>query len=120
MHANGRRTMEKHKAAFEEIKMNSIYNGLDEESAGPKAYSDVLPILQKDLESIYKDRLLWIKQLKSDPIHKKIMQTKNNLVDNDDFDPDEAIEAAVEKRKFLIKRLQKDYIFTEGSDDEDN
>ena len=39
------------------------------------------------------------------------MQTKNNLVDNDDFDPDEAIEAAVEKRKFLIKRLQKDYIY---------
>ena len=34
------------------------------------------------------------------------MQTKNNFVDNDDFDPEEAMEAAVEKRKFLIKRLQ--------------
>ena len=29
-----------------------------EKSAGQKAYSDILPILQKDLESIYKDRLL--------------------------------------------------------------
>ena len=112
--------MQKHKAAFEETKMNLIYNGLDEKSAGQKAYSDILPILQKDLESIYKDRLLWIKQLKSDPVHKKIMQTKNNLVDKDDFDSDEAMEAAVEKRKFLIKRLLKDYIFTEDSDDEDN
>ena len=112
--------MQKHKAAFEEIKMNLIYNGLDEKSAGQKAYSDILPILQKDLESIYKNRLLWIKQLKSDPLHKKIMQTKNNLVDKDDFDSDEAMEAAVEKRKFLIKRLLKDYIFTEDSDDEDN
>ena len=63
--------MQKHKAAFEEIKMNLIYNGQDEKS------------------------------------------TKNNFVDNDDFDPEEAMEAAVEKRKFLIKRLLKDYSFTE-------
>ena len=61
--------MQKHKAAFEEIKMNLIYNGQDEKSAEQKAYSDILPILQEDLESIYKDRLLWIKQLKSDPVH---------------------------------------------------
>ena len=39
--------MQKHKAAFEEIKMNLIYNGLDEKSAEQKAYSDILPILQK-------------------------------------------------------------------------
>ena len=112
--------MQKHKAAFEEVKKNLIYDGLDEKSAGQKAYSDILPILQKDLESIYKDRLLWIKQLKSDPVHKKIMQTKNTFLDNDDFDPEEAMEAAVEKRKFLIKRRLKDYTFTEDSDDEDN
>ena len=48
------------------------------------------------------------------------MQTKNTFVDNDDFDPEEAMEAAVEKRKFLIKRRLKDYTFTEDSDDEDN
>ena len=62
---------QKHKAAFEEIKMNLIYNGLDEKSANRKAYSDIPPILQKDLEGIYKNRLLWIRQLKSDPVHKK-------------------------------------------------
>ena len=112
--------MQKHKTAFEEVKKNLIYDGLDEKSAGQKAYSDILPTLQKDLECIYKDRLLWIKQLKSDPVHKKIMQTKNTFVDNDDFDPEEAMEAAVEKRKFLIKRSLKDYTFTEDSDDEDN
>ena len=48
------------------------------------------------------------------------MQTKNNFVDNDDFDPEEAMEAAFEKRKFLNKRPLKDYSFTEDSDDEDN
>ena len=47
------------------------------------------------------------------------MQTKDDFVSHDNFDPEEAIEAAVEKRKFLFKRLLKDYTFTD-SDDEDN
>ena len=40
-------------------------------------------------------------------------------MDNDDFDPEEAMEAAVNKRKFLIKRLLKDYSFIEENNDED-
>jgi hypothetical protein len=41
-------------------------------------------------------------------------------VDNDQFDPEEAMQAAVDKRKFLIKKLLKDYTFTEECDDEDH
>ena len=47
------------------------------------------------------------------------MQTKDAFVDNDDFDPKEAMEAAVNKRKFLIKRLLKDYSFIEENNAED-
>ena len=36
---------------------------------------------------------------------------------NDDFDPKEAMEAAIDKRKFLIRRLLKDYSFTKENDD---
>ena len=46
-----------------------------------------------------------MKQLKNDPVHQKIMQTRDAFMDSDDFDPEEAMEAAVDKRKFLIKRL---------------
>ena len=109
-----------YKSAFEEMKMNLIYSGLDEQSAEEIAYSNVLPMLQKELESIDMERLLWMKQLKNDPVHKKIMQTKDAFVENDDFAPDEAMEAAVDKRKFLIKKLLKGYSFTKDSDDEDN
>ena len=98
----------KHKAAFEEMKMNYIESGLDKQSADQKAYSDILSKLQKELASIYLLRLQWIQQLKKDPVHKKIMQTKNALVNDDDFDLEEAMEAAVNKRKFLIKRRLKD------------
>ena len=112
--------MQKHKSAFEEMKMNLIHSGRDEQSAEEIAYSNVLPMLQKELESIYMERLLWMKQLENDPVHKKIMQTKDAFVENDDFSPEEAMEAAVDKRKFLIKKLLKDYSFTKDSDDEDN
>ena len=66
------------------------------------------------------ERLLWMKQLKNNPVHKKIMQTRDASMDSDDFGPEEAMEAAVDERKFLIKRLLKDYSFTEDSDDEDD
>ncbi len=41
--------------------MNLIHSGLDEQSAEEKAYSNVLPMLQKELESIFVERLLWMK-----------------------------------------------------------
>ena len=112
--------MQKHKAAFEEMKMNYIESGLDKQSADQKAYSDILSNLQKELASIYLQRLQWIQQLKKDAVHKKIMQTKNALVNDHDFDLEEAMEAAVNKRKFLIKRRLRDYSFTEDGDGEED
>ena len=46
------------------------------------------------------------------------MHTKDARVENDDFDPEEALEAAVDKRKFLIRRLLKGYDFDEENDDD--
>ena len=46
-----------------------------------------------------------MKALKKDPIHKTIMATRDDYVNNNMFDPDEAIAAAVKKRKFSLKRL---------------
>ena len=105
--------------ALEEMKESLINTGLDEQSAKDKAFSNMLPKpLQKELENIYMERLVWMRQLKKDPVHKKIMHTKDALVENDDFDPEEALEAAVDKRKFLIRRLLKGYDFDEDNDDE--
>ena len=102
---------------LENVKEILINSGIDEQTARDQAYSNVLPKLQKELESVYMQRLMWMAQLKNDPIHRKIMQTKNALMKNDDFDPEEAMEAAIDKRKFLIRRLLKDYSFTKENDD---
>ena len=66
--------MQEHKTTFEEMKINLIHGGLAEQSAEEIAYSNVLSMLQKELESIYMERLLWMKQ---HPVYKKIMQTKD-------------------------------------------
>ena len=47
------------------------------------AYLMILPKLWKDLQSIYLDRLLWIAQIKKEPIHKQIMKTKDAFVNDD-------------------------------------
>ena len=112
--------MQKHKGAFQETKINLTHSGLDEQTAGETAYSNILRELQKELRSIYLQRLQWIQQRKKDSGHKKIMQTKDAFVNDDDFNPEEAVEAAVNKRKFLINRHLKDYNFTEDSDDEED
>ena len=106
--------------AFEEMKESLINSGPDEQSAKDKAYSNILPKLQKELENIYMEHLLWMRQLMKDPVHKKIMYTKDALVENDDFDPEEALEAAVDMRKFLIRRLLKGYDFDEENDDDND
>ena len=46
--------------------------------------------------------------MKKDPIHKQIMTTKDAFVNDDNFDLKEALEAAIDKRKFLIKRFFSD------------
>ena len=63
-------------------------------NAREEAYSNILPEPQKKFESIYLQRLHWIQQVKKDPVHKKIMQTKDALVTHDDFDPEEAMEGS--------------------------
>ena len=51
-------------------------------------------------------------QMKKDPTHKKIMQTRDNLIDVDFLDREEALYSAVEKRKFLFKCLLDIFIQT--------
>ena len=84
-----------------------LMQGHDESEAKQEAFEKILPVFQKKLDDVYMGNLAWIKALKKDPIHKKIMATRDDYVNNNMFDPDEAIAAAV-KRKFLLKRPLED------------
>ena len=95
--------MQKHEAAFQEMKMNLTHSGLDEQTAGKTAYTNILPELQKELKSIYLQRLQWIQQLKKNPVHKKIMQTKDAFV-NDDF---------IHKRPWKQRSIRENFLLTD-------
>ena len=93
---------------YDDILQALPMEGHDESEAKQEAFEKILPVFQKELGDVYMDNLAWMKALKKDPIHKKIMVTRDDYVNNNMFDPDEAIAAAVKKRKFLLKRLLED------------
>ena len=93
---------------YDDILQALLMEGHDESETKEEAFEKILPVLQKELADVYMDNLAWMKAFKKDPIHKKIMTTRDDYVNNDMFDPDEAIAAAVDKRKFLLKRFLED------------
>ena len=90
---------------YDDILQALLMEGHDESKAKEEAFAQIPPVFQKELGDVYMDNLAWTKALKKDPIHKKIMATRDDYVNNNIFDPDEAIAAVVKKRKFLLKRL---------------
>ena len=93
---------------YDDILQALLMEGHHESKAKQEAFEKILPVFQKELSDVYMDNLAWMKALKKDPIHKKIMATRDDYMNNNMFDPDEAIAAAVKKRKFLLKRLLED------------
>jgi hypothetical protein len=91
---------------YDEFMKTLQMDGQEESAAKQEAFENVLPELQKEFADV--DNLRWIKALKKDPVHRKIMETKETFVNEDSFDPDEALSAAVDKRKLLLKQLLED------------
>ena len=92
-------------SGFEELTQNFTAENFDENEAKDKAYLLILPKRRKDLQNIYLELLLRIRLQKRDPVHKKSMETRDAFFDDDNFDHREALEAAIDTRKFLLKRL---------------
>ena len=49
--------------------------------------------------------LKWFRHLRCDPVHQEVMNTLRRFMDEESMDYEEAAEAAVDKRKFLLNRL---------------
>ena len=69
--------MKKNMPEFEELTVAFTADVLEEE-AKDKAYLTILAKLRKGLQSTYLDRLLWIAQMRKDPVHKQTMKTKDS------------------------------------------
>ena len=73
---------------YEDILQALLMEGHDKSEAKQEAFAQILPVFQKELADVYMNNLTWMKALKKDPIHKKIMTTRDDYVNNDMFDQD--------------------------------
>ena len=49
------------------------------------------------------DRLQWMSQLKRDPVHRKIVKTRDAFVAKGEFDPDEALTNISPTKMMMMK-----------------
>ena len=60
---------------------------------------------RKGLRHLYLHYIKWYRVLRTDPVHKKVMKTLREFIEDDDMDYMEAGEAAINKRKYFLNRL---------------
>ena len=92
------------KAHAEELKERLIDGELSDEEVTQQAMRVVRPDILKHIYDHYLNFLKIWHFAKEDKYHKQVMRTKRRLMDEEDFEPVEAIEQAVKKRKFLIQK----------------
>ena len=80
---------------------------------------DKLEKCQKQFRQKYAGFLEWLRDLKHNKIHRKIMMTARKLEREENYDGREALHAAVENRKFLLDDLVANYIEDEEEEEEE-
>ena len=66
----------------------------------------LLPVFREKLRRLYLHYLKWFRRLKRDPVHEEVMKTLRRFMDEEeDMDYEEATDAAVDRRKFLLNRI---------------
>ena len=90
---------------FDEIKANLASDeSATEEEVNKHALRVVKPDIFKHVCKHYAAFLKLWHWARENKYHKEIMKTKRKLMDEEDFDYEEAIEHAVKKRKYLIEK----------------
>ena len=83
-----------------------LEKGASEAVAQAKAFNALLPVFRAKLRRLYLHYLKWFRRLKRDPVHEAVMKTLRRFMDEEeDMDYEEAADAAVDRRKFLLNRI---------------
>ena len=79
--------------------------GASKAAAKARAMNVVLPAHRRRSRRLYIYYLKWFRHLRRDSVHQEVMNTLRRFMDDESMDYEEAAEAAVDKRKFLLNRL---------------
>ena len=89
---------------FEERKQELIADGATEEKASRMATSEISDAITTNLYKLFRRKVEEMEELTRDPVYKQIKETRKRSIDEEDFEPDEALYHAIDKRKFLIQK----------------
>jgi len=97
------------KSRFIKRRKKYVKKGFSQSVAKVKAYNVLLPLMRKKLRQTYRDYVIWGHHLKDDPVHQAIKKTIWKLLDDEDEDMgyEEAVESAINQRKFLLNKILK-------------
>ena len=79
--------------------------GVSRAVVNAKAMNVLLPAHRRKLRRLYVYYLKWFRHLRRDPVHQEVTNTLRHFMDEESMDYEEAAEAAVDKRQFLLNRL---------------
>ena len=80
-------------------------NGITYEEATKHVCDALMSEYTKELMKIYIKYLRLLKGLQQHSTYRKIWNTKKRLIEEEVYDEDESIDAAVNQRKFLLQRM---------------
>ena len=95
----------RHSDELQELVDRFLEKGDLQSVAEAKAHNRMLPVYRKELRHVLMERLEQMHEMRRDPFYKKIVKTREDLMNNDDYDWYEATEAAIHARKFLLNKL---------------
>lgn len=93
-----------HRNEEKAIATELVEMGVDVKDANARAHEQLLPKFQKTFRRLYKDEVIKLQKLRRHSLYKKVMQKAHELEENG-FDQDEAIAAAVSYRKHLLNKI---------------
>ena len=87
-----------------------------EEEAKKQTYKEYVPTMRKHCRRALADYFILMRKIQDTDLYRKLMQTVENLMENDEYSAEEAIKQAIKQRKYMIDRLIADAV--EEDDDE--
>ena len=110
-------TFEALKDEFENLVEEYEREGKEKDEAEALAKQTLLPKYREEAIEKYLTMIRWQRSMASDPIHKKVKATAKRLRDEEEYDPYESWQYALEKRKFLLDEKIKRFKLTEEDSD---
>jgi hypothetical protein len=93
---------------------------ISENEAEEIVFKDMKTKYRKAMMNAFGSKLVWFDVMKKDPIYKAIKKTVNQLISDEQYDPQEAVKYAILKRRFLFDKVLDTYVSPQLNNDIDD